>query len=332
VVTVNQKTFNFVQARVDQIDYDNLMFVSDMRPKKIEGKTQEEIDKDDNLLRLQRLYNKQADERRKIPYFGALNLNTLELKLEAIDQVALSEVQQIAVFPKNATVTIQKDRDFLFSGWMNSGKMEINALEAKFVYVDNKVKLLKTESSLFRVAPLKKEDGERPIATGSVISGITGELFVDAPSNRSGKSKSVTDFPKITVFNNVKVYYAQKSIHKGAYDSARFYFDVYPFTMDSLDNFKEKSFRLKGELNSAGIFPIIKQELKIMPDYSFGFSQDAPKGGYDFYGTGAKYDNKIVLSNNGLQGSGKIDFVHSSSVSRAFTFLPDSTEIGRAHV
>ena len=325
VVTVNQKTFNFVQARVDQIDYDNLMFVSDMRPKKIEGKTQEEIDKDDNLLRLQRLYNKQADERRKIPYFGALNLNTLELKLEAIDQVALSEVQQIAVFPKNATVTIQKDRDFLFSGWMNSGKMEINALEAKFVYVDNKVKLLKTESSLFRVAPLKKEDGERPIATGSVISGITGELFVDAPSNRSGKSKSVTDFPKITVFNNVKVYYAQKSIHKGAYDSARFYFDVYPFTMDSLDNFKEKSFRLKGELNSAGIFPIIKQELKIMPDYSFGFSQDAPKGGYDFYGTGAKYDNKIVLSNNGLQGSGKIDFVHSSSVSRAFTFLPDST-------
>ena len=325
VVTVNQKTFNFVQARTDQIDYDNLMFVSDMRPKKIEGKTQEEIEKDENLSRLQRLYQKQADERREIPYFGSLDLKSLELKLEAVDQVALSEVQQIAVFPKNATVTVQKDRDFVFSGWMNSGKMEINALDAKFIYADNKVKLLKTESSLFRVAPLKKEDGEHPIATGSVISGITGELFVDAPSNRSGKSKTVTDFPKITVFNNVKVYYAQKSLHKGAYDSARFFFDVYPFTMDSLDNFKEKAFRLKGELNSAGIFPIIKQELRIMPDYSFGFSQDAPKGGYDFYGTGAKYDNKIVLSNNGLQGSGKIDFVQSSSVSRAFTFLPDST-------
>jgi hypothetical protein len=325
VVTVNPKTFNFVQARVDQIDYDNLMFVSDLRPKKIEGKTQEEIDIDENLTRLDQLYKKQSDERRKIPYFGVINLNSLDMKLEAVDQVALSETQQIAVFPRNANVTIQKDRDFIFSGWMNSGKMEINALEAKFVYADNKVKLLKTESSLFRVSPLKKEDGDRPIATGSVITGITGELFVDAPSNRSGKSKTVTDFPKISVFNNVKVYYAQKTLHKGAYDSARFYFDVYPFAMDSLDNFKEKAFRLKGELYSAGIFPVIKQELKIMPDYSFGFSQEAPKGGYDFYGTGAKYDNKIVLSNNGLQGSGKIDFVQSSSVSRAFTFLPDST-------
>ncbi len=325
IVSVNQKLFNFVQARVDQIDYDNLMFVSDMRPRKIEGKTQEEIEKDENLTRLQRLYNKQADLRREIPNFGTLNLNTLDIKLEAVDQVTLSEIQQIAVFPKNANVTIQKNRDFIFNGWMNTGKMEINALDAKFVYEDNKVKLLKTESSLFRVAPLKKEDGEHPIETGSVISGITGELFVDAPSNRSGKSKTVTDFPKITVFNNVKVYYAQKSLYKGAYDSARFYFDVYPFTMDSLDNFKEKAFRLKGELNSAGIFPIIKQELKIMPDYSFGFSQDAPKGGYDFYGTGAKYDNKIVLSNNGLQGSGKIDFVQSTSTSKSFTFLPDST-------
>jgi hypothetical protein len=325
VVTVNPKTFNFVQARTDQIDYDNLMFVSDMRPKKIEGKTPEEIEKDENLSRLQGLYQKQADERRKIPYFGTMDLKSLELKLEAVDQVALSEVQQLAIFPTNATVTIQKDRDFVFKGWMNSGKMEINTLDAKFVYAENKVKLLKTESSLFRVSPLKKEDGEHPIATGSVISGITGELFVDAPSNRSGKSKTITDYPKITVFNNVKVYYAQKSLHRGAYDSSRFFFDVYPFTMDSLDNFKERAFRLKGELNSAGIFPIIKQELKIMPDYSFGFSQDAPKGGYDFYGTGAKYDNKIVLSNNGLQGSGKIDFVQSSSVSRAFTFLPDST-------
>ncbi len=33
---LNQKLFNFVQARADQIDYDNLIFISDMRPKKID--------------------------------------------------------------------------------------------------------------------------------------------------------------------------------------------------------------------------------------------------------------------------------------------------------
>jgi len=325
VIIVNQKLFNFVQARADQIDYDNLIFISDMRPKKIEGKTEEEIQQDDNLKRIDNLYKEQAEERRTMPNFGVMSLANLDLNLEAVDMVSLSEIQKMVVFPKKAKVSISNDRNFKFSGWLNAGKMEVEALDAQYLYQDNKVKLTKTGSSLFKVSPLKQEDGNRSIAMTSAVSGIEGDLFVDDPNNRSGKNKSITDFPKINVSNKVKVYYAQKSLFKGAYDSARFYFEVYPFMLDSLDNFKEKAFKLKGELNSAGIFPIIKQDLKIMPDYSFGFVQDAPQGGYDFYGTGAKYENKIVLSNNGLQGSGKIDFIKSTSISKSLTFLPDST-------
>jgi hypothetical protein len=325
VIIVNPKLFNFVQARADQVDYDNLIFISDMRPKKIEEKTEEEIERDDNLKRLDKLYKEHNENRRTLTNFGTMSFSTLELNLDAVDIVSLSEVQKMVVFPKNAKVSISKDRNFKFSGWLNAGKMEVNTLDAEYVYADNKVKLTKTSSSLFKVIPLKNEDGDRPIQMASAISGIEGELFVDDPTNRSGKNKKITDFPKISVSNKVKVYYAQKSLFKGAYDSARFYFEVYPFLMDSLDNFKEKAFRLKGELNSAGIFPIIKQDLKIMPDYSFGFVQEAPQGGYDFYGTGAKYENKIVLSNNGLQGSGKIDFIKSTSISKSLTFLPDST-------
>jgi len=325
VIIVNPKLFNFVQARADQVDYDNLVFVSDMRPKKIEGKTEDEIESNENLKRLNAIFKEQADFRRTLPNFGVLSLSSLELSLESVDQVSLSDVQKLIVFPKNAKVSVTNDRNFKFSGWLNAGKMEVETLDAQYIYADNKVKLNKTGSSLFRVAPLKTEDGDRPIAMTSAVSGIEGDLFVDDPTNRSGKNKKITDFPKVMVNNKVKVYYAQKSLFRGAYDSARFYFDVYPFMMDSLDNFKEKAFKLKGELNSAGIFPIIKQELKIMPDYSFGFVQEAPEGGYDFYGTGAKYENKIVLSNNGLQGSGKIDFIKSTSISKSLTFLPDST-------
>ena len=325
VIIVNPKLLNFVQAKSDLIDYDNIVFVSDMRPKKIEGKTEEEIQHDVNLKEIDRLYRENAEKRRNMPNFGTMSLSTLDLNLEAVDQVSLSEVQKFAVFPKNAKVSISADRNFKFSGLLNSGKMVVETIDAQYIYADNKVKLTKTGSSYFRVAPLSKEDGDRPIAMESAVSGIEGDLFVDDPTNRSGKNKLITDFPKITVVNKVKVYYAQKSLFRGAYDSARFYFDVYPFSLDSLDNFKEKAFRLKGELNSAGIFPIIKQDLKIMNDYSFGFVQDAPQGGYDFYGTGAKYENKIVLSNKGLQGSGKIDFIKSTSISKSLTFLPDST-------
>ena len=53
--------------------------------------------------------------------------------------------------------------------------------------------------------------------------------------------------------------------------------------------------------------------LKIMNDYSLGFIVNAPENGYDFYGNNAKYNNKVALSNNGLQGSGTINFIESTS-------------------
>lgn len=121
------------------------------------------------------------------------------------------------------------------------------------------------------------------------------------------------------------MYYSSKEILKGAYDSTRFYYAVNPFDLDSLDDFSEASLRFEGSLNSAGIFPSIPEPLKIMNDYSFGFVAQAPEDGYPFYETDTKYQNKIVLSNNGLQGTGTINFLQSISISKKLTFLPDST-------
>ena len=160
----------------------------------------------------------------------------------------------------------------------------------------------------------------------STIKGIQGEIIIDDPSNRSGKNKAITNFPKMKVTKPSYVYYNSKVIYRGAYDSSRFFYTIAPFELDSLDDFSEKALRFKGELTSAGIFPNITEDLKIMPDFSFGFSTRTPEGGYIFYGTKAKYDNKILLSNNGLQGAGVINFVHSTSEATAlWSFLPDST-------
>jgi hypothetical protein len=254
-----------------------------------------------------------------------MNLGTLEIDLNGVDRIKISDAQNTTVFPDGSRVVVKENRNFEFSGWVNAGKMEINTYTANFNYRDNKFNLLKTGESLFRVQPLNQTDANRPIAMVTSINGIKGELVVDDPTNRAGNNKKFTTYPILTVSKPSFVYYNSKQIFRGAYDSTRFYYTVAPFVMDSLDNFSEKAFRLKGELTSAGIFPKIGEDLKIMPDYSFGFSTNAPAGGYDFYGTGAKYDNKIVLSNNGLQGSGTINFVHSTSISKALNFLPDST-------
>jgi hypothetical protein len=325
IIRVNPKMQTFINARSGKIDYDNLMFVSDMRPKRLEGYTEEQLKNEPKLQELEKLYKKQSEERRLMRNFGVLSLASLEIKLNAVDQVVISDAQSTFVLPDQAKVTIKQNRDFEFSGWANAGKLQTQTVIANYNYKANKINLIETKKTTLKVRPLREDDGQKPIFMTSSINGVVGEILVDDPNNRSGNNKAIHKFPVLKSTKPTKVYYNDRAIYKGAYDSTRFYFTCDPFELDSLDNFKEKHLRLKGELTSAGIFPSFRDSLKIMGDYSFGFSTKSPTGGYTFYGTKAKYDNSIVLSNNGLQGSGKIDFVQSTSISKLFTFLPDST-------
>jgi len=325
-VIINKKLENFVRGRAGKKDYDNLSFITDFRPKKLTGYEPEQIKKDIYLQELEVLYQKQTKERNLIQDFGTLNLTTLVISLNAVDRITLSSKLNSYVFPDNATVFVKKNRDFEFSGWVNSGKLEINTKTANFNYAENKINLVETGDGIFRVRPWKPEHGTQGVPMISSISGITGELFIDSVTNRSGTNPKITTFPRLESKTPSKVFYNSKEIFKGAYDSTRFYYTLAPFKLDSLVTFVEKSTKFKGELTSAGIFPIIKEDLKIMPDYSLGFSTAAPTNGLDFYGTGAKYENKILLSGGGLQGAGTINFVHSTSVSKELlSFLPDST-------
>ncbi len=330
-VKINPKLENFVKARAGQKDFDNIIFISDLRPKDLNKYSAQEIKDSKQLTILDSLYKMQNEVRRGIKNYGILNLGTLELSLEAIDFVTISEPQNTTVFPNDKKVVLKKNRNFDFHGWVNSGKMEINVLTGNYVYADNKINLIKTDNSLFRIRPLREDDGKESIAMQSTINGITGQLLVDNPDNRSGLIKPKNTgvvIPVYPVLESKKpsfVYYNYPNLYRGAYDSTRFYYTVEPFTLDSLTQFKEKSFTLKGELTSAGIFPKFKQDLRIMPDYSFGFITKAPIGGYDFYGPKTKYDSVIILSNSGLQGAGTINFVASVSKSPKFVFLPDST-------
>jgi hypothetical protein len=325
MVTVTPKLMNFVKAKGGKMDYDNLLFLSDMRPKKLNGYSDEEIKKSDYLQEIQKNYDKINAERKSLANFGSINLGTMEIILDGVDDVTISSFQNTAVFPRDHRVVIKQNRDFTFNGWVVAGKMELNALESNYVYKTNKINLFKTDKSLFRVKPLSENDGKQMITMINEIQSITGEILVDDPTNRAGSNKKITDFPKIISTKLSKVYYNSKSLYKGAYDSTRFYFTLDPFEMDSLDNFKEIHQKFAGELTSSGIFPKFREDLRIMPDYSFGFSREAPKEGYDFYSKDAKYDSKIILSGNGLQGAGTINFIKSTSISKAFTFLPDST-------
>ncbi len=384
IVKVLPKLENFVRAKAGKIDYDNIVFKSDMRPKKIRDFTQAEIEGDgylNNILLIvkeeeykyrpksekdkfdpktvsfsrfenniefaakviegyypkeQVLGNpyfqlllrkaKEKDEALRLKEeFGTMSLSTLAIDLGAVERVLISANKNTMIFPSDSKVTIKENRDFTYSGWTNSGKLETNTQLASFDYEEFKINLEKTNESIFRIRPLQADHGTKGIPMVSSLTGLTGEILIDDPMNRSGNKKEFGNYPQLKSVNKTKIFYNDESIYAGAYDSTRFYYTVDPFNLDSLNTFSEVNWRLEGELVSAGIFPNMREPIKVMPDYSFGFSTKAPESGLEFYGTDAKYKNKIVLSNNGLQGAGTINFVNSTSISKALSFLPDST-------
>jgi len=324
-VRLNDKLETFVRSKSGTKDYDNIVFSSDLRPKELKGYSPEEIAKDEYLSSIQKHYDAQNEKRRLMKNFGTIDLSTLDLSLNAIDNVVVSASKNVVVFPEGSEVLVRKNRDFNFSGWVNAGKIETNTVAASFEYDTYKIKLLETENSVFRVRPLRQEDGLKSIPMVSSLTGVAGELFIDDPSNRSGNNVKFEHYPILKATSKAKIFYNSKDIFRGVYDSTRFYYTLEPFELDSLNGFKESALRLKGSLTSAGIFPVFKEEIQIMPDYSFGFSTKAPTGGFQFYGTDAKYENKVILSHNGLQGAGTINFINSTSVSKGLSFLPDST-------
>jgi hypothetical protein len=326
IVALTPKLEHFVKAKAGQVDYDNIIFAADLTPIRLDNYTAEQIASNKNLAeRIQRTKERNR-ERQRMQRFGTFDLGTLDLALQAIDLVPISNAKNTQIYPDGNVITIKKNRQIDFEGWINAGKWEVHVAEGNYDYEKNGFNIFNSDVAMFRANPLKPEHGEEQISIQSSIIGVQGELFVDHVDNRSGLKEDFNDYPKLECKEKTRVYYDQSDLFRGAYERERFYFEIDPFNMDSLATFDERFVRFSGELTSAGIFPKIKDSLKIMNDYSLGFSKKAPEKGYEFYGTEARYENQMVLSNNGLQGGGAINFINSTSTSKSlFTFLPDST-------
>lgn len=329
LVTINKKLITFVEAKAGTSDYDNIVIVSDLREKKsrlLEGVTKQQLFENAELRYLDSLFYTTNKIRGEMKSFASLDLVTMNLNIDAVDGVDLSRSKHVIILPDGNELLVRKNRDFNFAGKVYAGKMDIDVVAGSFEYDDFKIKLLETTQSVFNIEPLKKEHGPNLMKMVSSISGISGELKIDHPTNKSGLNGTFDHYPILSSTTKTKIFYNSRDIYRAVYDSTRFYYTVDPFELESLNSFIDTALKFTGDLTSAGIFPVIEKEIKVMPDYSFGFSTTAPEGGHEFYGTDAKYENRILLSHNGLQGYGTINFINSTSVSKGLlAFLPDST-------
>jgi len=255
-----------------------------------------------------------------------LDLKNLQLSIEGVKQVMLSDSQYVYVVPRDQKVVVNKNRDFSFTGRVHAGLFDLIANECTFNYDKFSLSMPKIDSAMMIVAAWSpNSNGYRPfMKVNNVLANINGELFIDSPDSKSGR-KMLHHFPLLISKDTSFVFFERKDIVKGVYKRKHFYFRVDPFSMDSINSLPPGDVRFEGTLVSAGIFPDLKETIKVQKDYSLGFRKIIPEPGLPVYSGKGNFADTLMLSNRGLRGSGRLNYLSSVTDSRDFLFTPDST-------
>jgi hypothetical protein len=255
---------------------------------------------------------------------ATLNLKTLDLKIRGVPEVSISDSQAVYIYPRDREILMQKNRDFVFTGLVRAGYFDFYANKSSFEYDKFKLNMPVIDSITFKVDTISaKTKKVAQVQVRSVLANLSGELLIDDPGNKSGL-KILPVYPVFISKNDAFVYYDNFRIAKGAYKRDDFYYRVYPFTLDSLNNFTTEGLKFDGQLYSGNIMPDIKEPLRVMDDYSLGFTRKLGNEGIPVYNEKGIYYSDLKLSNRGLQGSGSLKFMSSLSESKGFMFYPDS--------
>lgn len=293
-VTIKPRLHDYIAASVNRIDYDVINF-----PSRVE-----------------------------VPLENAIfDLQNFDLTINGIPRISVSNSQNVLIYPRQERIILKKNRSFQFDGIVDAGLFSFYGSNLFFSYDSFKIDLQNVDSLHIRFQSGKQDNYGFPVIEEckNMIRHITGEILIDEPDNKSGR-KSYPEYPVFKSKENSYVYYNTPDIQNGIYDSDDFFFEVKPFTMDSLNNFNAHEMNFNGEFQSAGIFPPIEQTLGLQADNSLGFQHSTNEEGLPVYGGKGTYKNNISLDNKGLWGSGRLEYLTSVTRSDNFIFYPDSMD------
>ncbi|MBQ7550007.1 MAG: hypothetical protein IJT04_00580 [Bacteroidales bacterium] len=261
-------------------------------------------------------------------HYASLDLTNNELTVRGCEYFVLSDAQIVNVYPVNETVVIKKDRDMSFSGRIIAGLFDFVTHSCEFDYEQFKVRMNDIDSLIMYVedknGPMNMYGEYRLTKVMSPIEDLAGTLYIDMPHNKSGK----IDNPKYPYFSSSeggRVYYDHPFTFNRHYDRKKFFYQLDLFTITNLDNFDTDSIRYEGQLISGGIFPDIRHELKVRPDFSLGFVHKTDGEFLAAYKGKGTYEGMIDLSNRGLRGKGTIKYLTSTTESDSLVFFLDAT-------
>ncbi|MBR9860824.1 hypothetical protein GYB22_08765 [bacterium] len=253
---------------------------------------------------------------------GYLSLINNQFTIEGVRAFRFSDSQSVYAFPHEQKVILKSKRRMEFGGRLTAGKFDFYSRAFEFDYFNFDINSNHIDS--MRIYTEDLEGSNKLIAVKSVLRDINGTLEIDKSTNKSG----LADHPEYPIFTSrkgAKIAYDKPNLFNGAYNEDEFYFEVDPFTIDSLDNFTTAGLKFPGTFVSAGIIPEFRYEASIQDDYSLGFERASPPEGYPMYGGSGHGDIDIKLSEEGFVAKGKIQFQGSEIISDDITMMPDST-------
>ncbi len=292
---IKQKLYDFIDARFGKIDYDVIKFQSETK----------------NLV-----------------HNGVLDLNTFDLEINGVPRIFLSDSQNVTIYPSHNKIIMKKNRDFDFGGTIEAGLFTFFGEDFDFVYDTFKINLNNIDSLRIKVQTEERDIYNNPILAHvhNTVEEITGELLIDEPNNKSG-FQQYPEYPVFKSNQNSYVYYDAHYIFGGVYKRDSFYFELDPFVIDSLDNFSVQGLEFEGRFYSTNIFPPFDDALYMRPDFSLGFRRETPAQGFPLYSGKGTYYNTIDLSNQGLKGTGTLEYLTTSAQTDSILFFPDSTKV-----
>ncbi len=291
-ITLRPKLLDYIDASLMKRDYDVIRFISRTEAGKENAK---------------------------------LDLVTRDLTIQGIPTIFLSDSQNVRLVPDKNSIIMKRNRDFQFDGIIDAGLFKFYGKNFFFEYDNFRVSLQNIDSLSISAKTGERDAFGKSILTtlDNKIQNITGELLIDAPFNKSGLA-SFPEYPIFTSRENSYVYFDDKEIQNGVYDKNRFYFELLPFSIDTLNNFSRDALKMEGTFFSADILPPLEMEMTLRPDNSLGFYLTTAEEGIPIFGGKATFFNDIEMSSSGLRGFGSLDYISSTTWSDNFLFHPDS--------
>ena len=264
---------------------------------------------------------------------ASLDMSTNELSINGVKEFYLSDTLNVYIRPEKEQLKILKNRDFSFDGKLYAANYIFQGQKNKFNYDSFSVTMEQIDSMKLKVVTPEKDLKGKLITRelSSQIESSAGVLYINKPYNKSAKKH----FPQYPIFKSSKgsfVYYDDVKILNGIYGKNVF-FEVPPFTLDSMNSSSHGGVKFKGKFKSNGIIPDIDEILTVMPDLSLGFQHKCPAEGLPLYKGKAKLFNEFSVSNKGMRGNGTITHLTGEFKSEDFILYPDSTRgIGKEMV